>query len=209
MKEIRRLATKIREKKIINAINNRIDKPKGKAVMPRASRKRERERSVSRLRSEFQELGVDMSDVQGCHFTRTKSSSRSRPPLKKARTDSEGRVRSSSKMPRDLSGVRDMTVRNLFLQISVVYCIAGPLYLPLLLWTTLKNLFRRIYYFQDHDLQYPVKIFLKVCKAHNVFLSDLHTVFLTGLSLMKSLDLYFNISPFLIHGQRLLWYEND
>lgn len=105
MKEIHRLAQKIREKKIINAINARIDRPKGKAVMPRVSRKRER--SVSRLRSEFEELGVDMSDVDGCHFTRTKSVSRSRPPLKKARVDSEGRVRSSSKTPRDQSGVRD------------------------------------------------------------------------------------------------------
>ncbi|XP_045601862.1 GTP-binding protein 4 [Procambarus clarkii] len=107
MKEIHRLASKIREKKIINAINARIDKPKGKAVMTRVSRKRERERSVSRLRNEFEELGVDMSDVDGCHFTRTKSSSRSRPALKKARMDSEGRVRSSSKTPRDESGVRD------------------------------------------------------------------------------------------------------
>lgn len=105
MKEIHRLAQKIREKKIINAINARIDRPKGKAVMPRVSRKRER--SVSRLRSEFEDLGVDMSDVDGCHFTRTKSVSRSRPPLKKARVDSEGRVRSSSKTPRDQSGVRD------------------------------------------------------------------------------------------------------
>lgn len=111
MKEIHRLAQKIREKKIINSINARIDKPKSKAVMPRVTKKRERERSVSRLRSEFEELGVDMSDVQGCYFTRTRSTSRSRPPLKKARLDSEGRVRSSSKPPRDQSGVRDPKVR--------------------------------------------------------------------------------------------------
>lgn len=108
MKEIHRLAQKIREKKIINAINARIDKPRGKAVMPRATKKRERERSVSRLRTEFEDLGVDMSEVDGCHFTRTRSTSRSRPPLKKARMDSEGRVRSSSKPPRDQSGVRDL-----------------------------------------------------------------------------------------------------
>lgn len=108
MKEIHRLAQQIREKKIINAINARIDKPQGKAVMPRATKKRERERSVSRLRSEFEDLGVDMSDVQDCHFTRTRSTSRARPPLKRARMDSEGRVRSSSKTPRDQSGVRDV-----------------------------------------------------------------------------------------------------
>ncbi|XP_050687634.1 GTP-binding protein 4-like [Eriocheir sinensis] len=107
MKEIHRLAQKIREKKIINSINARIDRPKSRAVMPRATKKRERERSVSRLRSEFEDLGVDMSEVEGCHFTRTRSTSRSRPALKKARMDSEGRVRSSSKTPRDQSGVRD------------------------------------------------------------------------------------------------------
>lgn len=111
MKEIHRLAQKIREKKIINAINARIDRPKSRAVMPRATKKRERERSVSRLRAEFEDLGVDMSDVRGCHFTRTRSTSRSRPPLKKARLDSEGIVRSSSRTPRDQSGVRDTKVR--------------------------------------------------------------------------------------------------
>ena len=31
-------------------------------------------------------------------------------PLKRAREDSEGRVRSSSRMPRDKSGVRDVKV---------------------------------------------------------------------------------------------------
>ncbi|KAG0713698.1 Nucleolar GTP-binding protein 1 [Chionoecetes opilio] len=88
MKEIHRLATKIREKKIVNSINARIDKPRGTAVMARVTKKRERERSVSRLRNEFEELGVDMSEVKGCHFTRTRSTSRGRPPLKKARMDS-------------------------------------------------------------------------------------------------------------------------
>lgn len=112
MKEIHRLAQKIREKKIINSINARIDRPKNNAVMPRVTKKRERERSVSRLRSEFEELGVDMSDVKGCHFTRTRSTSRSRPALKRARLDSEGRVRSSSKTPRDQSGVRDPKVTS-------------------------------------------------------------------------------------------------
>lgn len=41
-----------------------------------------------------------------------RDTSSSRPPLKKMRVDSEGRVRSSSKMPRDQSGVRDMTERQ-------------------------------------------------------------------------------------------------
>ena len=109
MKTTRKTASKIREKKVIHAINRRIDKSiSGKTALPRKSRKRER--SVSRLRHDFEELGVDMSDTNNANFTRTKSESRSRPPLKKARTDSVGRVRSSSKVPRDQSGVRDVKV---------------------------------------------------------------------------------------------------
>jgi len=105
MKEIRVTAKKIRTKKVINAINRRIDKSKGKVQPSRPGRKRER--SVSRLRGEFEELGVDMSETQDCHFARTPSKSRSRPPMKKRRADSEGVVRSSSKAPRDKSGMRD------------------------------------------------------------------------------------------------------
>lgn len=119
VKEVRRLAKKIREKKIINAINARINTPKGGVAVSRVTKKRERERSVSRLRSEFEELGVDMSDVRGCGFTRTRSTSRSRPPLKKARVDSEGRVRSSSKTPRDQSGVRDSKMAEKMKKIGI------------------------------------------------------------------------------------------
>jgi len=102
-KEIRVLANKIRDKKKIITIEGRIGRSGGKPVLPRASRKRER--STSRLRSEFEELGVDMSGTEGAHFAR--STSRSRPPIKKARADSAGRIRSSSRvMPRDQSGIR-------------------------------------------------------------------------------------------------------
>ena len=103
-KEIHALANKIREKKAIIAIEGRIGRSGGKPVMPRASRKRER--STSRLRSEFEELGVDMSGTKDAHFSR--STSRAAPPIKKARADSTGRVRSSSRVtPRDQSGVRN------------------------------------------------------------------------------------------------------
>ena len=40
----------------------------------------------------------------------TRSRSLSRPETKRKREDSEGRVRSSSKVPRDQSGVRDVTM---------------------------------------------------------------------------------------------------
>ncbi|KAK7077581.1 Nucleolar GTP-binding protein 1 [Halocaridina rubra] len=102
-KEFASLAKKIQEKRIINAINRKVDKRKGSREISRVSRKRER--SVSRLKKEFTDLGVDMSDVQGCHFTQTRSTSR--PPLKRLRAESETRSRSSSRPPRDQSGVRD------------------------------------------------------------------------------------------------------
>lgn len=107
-KEIAALAYKIKDKRIVKAICRRVDRRKASREISRVSRKRER--SVSRLRSEFEELGVDMSDVKGCNFTRTKSSSRR--PLKKARADSAGRARSASRTPRDQSGVRDVEMAN-------------------------------------------------------------------------------------------------
>nr|CAG4648538.1 EOG090X02QX [Polyphemus pediculus] len=99
--ERHKLAVRIREKKKIIAIESRIGRNGGKPVMARESRKRER--SASKLRSEFEELGVDMSGTEKAHFAR--SASKSRAPVKKARVDSQGRVRSSSRVtPRDESG---------------------------------------------------------------------------------------------------------
>ncbi|XP_065574535.1 GTP-binding protein 4-like [Artemia franciscana] len=106
MAEISRLASKIREKKKIMKVEAIVDKRKGN-MMPRASRKRER--SVSRLREEMENLGVDMSNTGSANFTKTdRSKSRSARPLKKARADSEGRVRSASRsVPRSEMGVKD------------------------------------------------------------------------------------------------------
>lgn len=99
------MATRIREKKKIISIESKIGRTGNKPILPRASRKRDR--SVSKLRSEFEELGVDMSGKEGAHFARSQSRSVSRPSIKKARADSTGRVRSSSRaVPRDESGLR-------------------------------------------------------------------------------------------------------
>ena len=81
----------------------------GKPVLPRASRKRDL--SASRLREEFENLGVDMTGTEDAHFAR--SQSKSRAPVKKARADSEGRVRSSSRVtPRDQSGIRGTEMKS-------------------------------------------------------------------------------------------------
>jgi len=108
-KDVHNLANKIREKKKIIAIESKIGRSGGKPVLPRASRKRDR--SASRLREEFENLGVDMSGTEKAHFAR--SQSKSRAPVKKARADSEGRVRSSSRVtPRDQSGIRGSEMKT-------------------------------------------------------------------------------------------------
>ena len=110
-KEIHRLANKIREKKKIISIESKM-RTGVKPPLPRAARKRER--SVSRLRCEFEELGVDMSGTEKAHFARfARSTSKSRPPIKKARCDSQGRVSSSSRVtPRDQSGIRGEALKT-------------------------------------------------------------------------------------------------
>lgn len=103
MKEVHSLARKIREKIVINRINHNVDKPrKGNAVVPRASRPRER--SVTKLKAKFTELGVDMTETEGCNFTRT--SSLSRPAPKKFRSASATPRPRSLSTPRDELGVK-------------------------------------------------------------------------------------------------------
>lgn len=110
MMEIRGLAAEIRKKKKIMAIESRLKKGITKPKMPRTGRTRER--STSRLRKEMEELGVDMSNSEETNFARQSSRSRSARPLKRVREDSSsGRVRSSSKVPRDQSGVRDVKMQ--------------------------------------------------------------------------------------------------
>jgi nucleolar GTP-binding protein len=102
--EIKELAGKIREKKSIMKQEQFIDKTK-KPTLPRNTLAKGRERSVARLRTEFQELGVDMNGTDEANFTKTnkrKSRSESRTPAKKAKMDGDVH-RSASKTPRDQS----------------------------------------------------------------------------------------------------------
>ncbi len=52
--------------------------------------------------------------LQGLNYDNAVVVKRDSRPIKRKREDSEGRVRSSSKMPRDQSGVRDVKVCFLF-----------------------------------------------------------------------------------------------
>nr|ALS04465.1 putative nucleolar GTP-binding protein 1-like protein [Acartia pacifica] len=102
--EIKDLAHKIRYKKGQMKMDRILDHTK-KSIMPRNTQAKERGRSVSRLKREFENLGVDMTGTEDAHFTRT-SRSQSKPATKRAKV--EGRVRSVSRTPRDQSGVKDM-----------------------------------------------------------------------------------------------------
>ena len=64
MKEIRQLAKQIRDKKIIMAQERAIVKNSTKPVVPRTAPAKARGRSVTRLRSEMTDLGVDMSGTE-------------------------------------------------------------------------------------------------------------------------------------------------
>ena len=104
--EIKTLAGKIRYKKALMKADQRIDNTK-KPIMPRNTVAKKRERSVSKLKREFEELGVDMKDTEGTHFKRA-SRSQSR-PTKRLKMEVDGKVRSASRTPRDQSGVKDAT----------------------------------------------------------------------------------------------------
>jgi nucleolar GTP-binding protein len=63
LREIRELARQIRDKKIIMRQERAIVKNSTKPVVPRTAPAKVRGRSVSRLRSEMEQLGVDMSET--------------------------------------------------------------------------------------------------------------------------------------------------
>ncbi|KAK6970186.1 nucleolar GTP-binding protein 1 [Biomphalaria glabrata] len=110
MKEIRKTAKKIREKRTIITIESGEKRRVEKSRMPRSKK---RTRSVAQLENELEELGVEIPRNSESHYGRAKSKSRSasRPPLKKKRDESVGSVtRSKSRTPRDKSGLRDNTM---------------------------------------------------------------------------------------------------
>merc|ERR1719308_508157 len=104
--EIKELAGKIRHKKALLKADQRIDNTR-KSTLTRVSVAKKRERSVGRLKREFEELGVTDLEVENpdSHFNRAKSVSRARPAKKQKL--SAGAERSESALPRSQSGLRD------------------------------------------------------------------------------------------------------
>lgn len=104
MKDIRKVAKKIRTTRKLGILESRYNKThKRTSVAPRTATKVPR----SRLEKTMEDMGLDMSNQDDAHYNKSVARSESHLPVKRAREDSEGRVRSSSKIPRDKSGVRD------------------------------------------------------------------------------------------------------
>jgi len=106
--EIKDLAGKIREKKAKMKADQWIDRTR-KPTLDRTSVAKKRTRSVSRLKSEFEELGVTGIDSEDkdAHFNRARSASRK---VKRAKVD---QPRSTSAAPRSQSGIRPETSKKL------------------------------------------------------------------------------------------------
>lgn len=118
---IRKLAKKIRYKRhvIIGEARSKKQARRTPSV-PRPKKTVARER----LESTMSELGIDMDNKEDSHYVakmhETRSRSLNRPEIKRKREDSEGNVRSSSKVPRDQSGVRDVTMAKKARKISKI-----------------------------------------------------------------------------------------
>jgi len=101
---IKKLAKRIRETRKLGILESRFNKTHNRT--PRISRS-DKKVPRSRLEKTMESLGIDMSNKDDANYNKSVARSESHKPLKRAREDKEGRVRSSSKVPRDKSGVRD------------------------------------------------------------------------------------------------------
>ncbi|CAH1403819.1 unnamed protein product [Nezara viridula] len=113
LQDIRALAQQIRDKKILMKQEASVRKSSTKPKLPRTTTPKVRDRSVSRLRTEMGALGVDIGNEEKAGFKRTRGRSRSLSRgVKRMRIDSEGRAKSMSRPPRDVSGVKDQQTRQ-------------------------------------------------------------------------------------------------
>jgi len=103
--EIKDLAGKIRHKKALLKADQYIDQTR-KPTLGRVTVAKKRERSVGRLKAEFEELGVTDLEVDNpeTHFNRAKSVSRARPAKRQKVNDDPHR--SQSVVPRSQSGLK-------------------------------------------------------------------------------------------------------
>jgi len=103
-RDLKKLAKRIRETRKLGILESRINKTQRRQPsLARPDKKVPR----SRLEKTMESLGLDMSGKDDANYNKSVARSESHKPVKRLREDSEGRVRSSSKMPRDKSGIRD------------------------------------------------------------------------------------------------------
>uniref|UniRef100_A0A672N433 Nucleolar GTP-binding protein 1 n=1 Tax=Sinocyclocheilus grahami TaxID=75366 RepID=A0A672N433_SINGR len=106
MKEIRQLASQIREKRKLKILSSKEKDTQG-SRMPRTAKKVER----ATLEKEMADLGLDMTDKDDSHYARrSRSLVRKRKREVSAPPTSRTRSQSASRPPRDQSGVRDAKV---------------------------------------------------------------------------------------------------
>ncbi|PVD37279.1 hypothetical protein C0Q70_04276 [Pomacea canaliculata] len=106
MKELRKTARKIREKRQIIVMESREKRRVEKSRMPRTGRKV----NPNEMEEELGKLGVDFDSSKETNFARLRSRSASRKALKRKREESakpRSQTRSLSRPPRDKSGMRD------------------------------------------------------------------------------------------------------
>ncbi|KAF0764910.1 nucleolar GTP-binding protein 1, partial [Aphis craccivora] len=128
LQEIKELAQKIRDRKIINRNESRISRQSSKPTTPRTAPARARGRSATDFRNRMEDLGVDMEGTDEAHFTKTRGRARSltrsqsRTNVKKPRLGSMQRSvstsRSQSRLPRNQSGVRDSSMQLKLKQVA-------------------------------------------------------------------------------------------
>merc|ERR1712083_1283552 len=99
MKEIRQLAGNIRIKKKLMKNDRKIDRT-NKPILARTTEPVKRSRSVSRLKKEFTELGVDMTGTEDAKFANTPNSTNKR----KSRSKSRAEVAKKSKKDKNDGG---------------------------------------------------------------------------------------------------------
>ncbi|XP_053121470.1 GTP-binding protein 4 isoform X2 [Hemicordylus capensis] len=106
MRDIRQLAQQIREKKKLKILESKEKDTQG-PKLPRTARKVQRKK----LEKEMSDLGLDMTGKDEAHYvaqTRSRSVTRKRKREESESRMSIARSRSSSRTPRDVSGLRDV-----------------------------------------------------------------------------------------------------
>lgn len=108
MQELRKTASKIRNKRQLITLESREKRRIQRPRVPRTAKKI----NAAEMEKSMETVGVEIDNKDETHFNRQRSRSSSKVALKRKRepTESQSRACSSSRTPRDKSGVRDETM---------------------------------------------------------------------------------------------------